>query len=79
MPALGPGPGVVGNLVGGKAGGADFSAQALTAPSGFAGRDGIFRFLPDGVAERGLAVLKVLPRGFEVIGEAPETFQPVTE
>lgn len=60
-------------------GGPDFSAQALTAPSGFAGRDGIFRFLPDGVAERGLAVLKVLPRGFEVIGRAPETFQPVTD
>ena len=60
-------------------GGPDFSAQALTAPSGFAGRDGIFRFLPDGMAERGLAVLKVLPRGFEVIGKAPETFQPVTE
>ena len=60
-------------------GGADFSARALTAPSGFAGRDGIFRFLPDGLAERGLAVLKVLPRGFEVIGKAPETFQPVTE
>ena len=60
-------------------GGPDFSADALTAPSGFAGRDGIFRFLPDGVAERGLAVLKVLPRGFEVVGEAPETFQPVTE
>ncbi len=60
-------------------GGPDFSAVALTAPSGFAGRDGIFRFLPDGAAERGLAVLRVLPRGFEVIGEAPETFQPVTE
>ncbi len=60
-------------------GGADFSAEALTAPRGFAGRDGIFRFLPDGVAERGLAVLKVLPRGFEVIGRAPETFQPVTD
>ncbi len=60
-------------------GGPDFSAVALTSSSGFAGRDGIFRFLPDGVAERGLAVLKVLPRGFEVIGKAPETFQPVTE
>ncbi len=60
-------------------GGPDFSAQALTAPSGFAGRDGIFRFLPEGVAERGLAVLKVLPRGFEVIGKAPETFQPATD
>ncbi len=60
-------------------GGPDFSAEALTAPSGFAGRDGIFRFLPEGVAERGLVVLKVLPRGFEVIGKAPETFQPVTD
>jgi ABC-type branched-subunit amino acid transport system substrate-binding protein len=59
-------------------GGADFSAAALTQPSGFAGHDGIFRFLPDGTAERGLAVLEVGPRAATVVSPAPETFaQPI--
>jgi len=55
--------------------GPDFSATAITVPSGFWGRDGIFRFLPGGVAERGLAVMKVGRRGPEIISRAPETFQ----
>ena len=56
--------------------GSDFSARALTQASGFWGRDGIFRLLPEGVTERGLAVLQVQPRGFKVISEARETFEP---
>jgi len=52
----------------------DFSAATLTAASGFWGRDGIFRFLPDGTVERGLAVLQVEPRGTKIIDPAPETF-----
>jgi ABC-type branched-subunit amino acid transport system substrate-binding protein len=55
--------------------GPDFSAVAITASSGFWGRDGIFRFLPDGVAERGLAVMRVTRKGAEIISRAPETFQ----
>ncbi len=55
--------------------GANFSAAAITVPSGFWGRDGIFRFLPGGLAERGLAVMKVGRRGPEVISRAQETFQ----
>ena len=55
--------------------GPDFSAQAITMPSGFWGRDGIFRFLPSGIAERGLAVMKVGRRDSEVLSRAPETFQ----
>lgn len=54
--------------------GPDFGAEALTAATGFLGRDGIFRFLDDGVAERGLAVLQVLRRGAKVISRAPEAF-----
>lgn len=57
-------------------GGADFSPQALTVPRGFYGRDGVFRFLPEGVAERGLAVLEVRPRGAVVVSEAPQSFGP---
>ncbi len=55
--------------------GPDFSAKAMTVPSGFWGRDGIFRFLPGGVAERGLAVMKVGRHRPETISRAPETFQ----
>lgn len=53
---------------------ADFSAIALSDPSGFAGADGLFRFRPDGIAERGLAVLEVRPRGLRVIDPAPASF-----
>ncbi|MDA1088849.1 MAG: penicillin-binding protein activator [Proteobacteria bacterium] len=55
--------------------GANFSAAAITVPSGFWGRDGIFRFLSSGLAERGLAVMKVGRNGPEVISRAQETFQ----
>jgi len=44
-------------------------------PSGFWGRDGVFRFHAEGVAERGLAVMRVDRHGAEVISRAPETFQ----
>lgn len=56
-------------------GGADFSAATLTTPSGFDGRDGIFRFLSSGVAQRGLAVLQVRARDANVISPAPRTFE----
>jgi ABC-type branched-subunit amino acid transport system substrate-binding protein len=55
--------------------GEEFSAAALTNPSGFAGLDGIFRLRSDGVAERGLAVLEVHRTGTTVIDEAPTSFQ----
>lgn len=55
-------------------GGTAFSRSALTDPSGFAGLDGIFRFGPDNVVERGLAVLEVTPSGAEVIDPAPQSF-----
>ena len=51
----------------------------MTAPNGFAGRDGIFRFHADGVVERGLAVLEVAPEGFRVVSPAPERFAPLTD
>lgn len=52
-----------------------FSPVTLGNPNGFAGIDGIFRFLPDGSAERGLAVVQVNATGIEVISPAPRTFQ----
>lgn len=53
-----------------------FTNQVLSNPDGFAGVDGIFRFLPDGRNERGLAVLEVRRNGPLVIDPAPTSFVP---
>jgi ABC-type branched-subunit amino acid transport system substrate-binding protein len=52
-----------------------FDRVALTQPSGFFGADGIFRLLPDGGNERGLAVLRVTADGFEIQDPAPQSFE----
>lgn len=52
-----------------------FERSALTNPNGFAGIDGIFRFRPDGLVERGLAVLEFNNGKITVIDPAPTTFQ----
>src|SRR5690606_37215313 len=51
-----------------------FSDQSLTTPDGFAGVDGIFRFLPGGQTERGLAVMEMRPGGAVVADPAPASF-----
>lgn len=58
---------------------APFSAQALMSPSGFAGVDGIFRFMPDGLSQRGFAIMQVTRNGTAVARPAPTAFDaPVT-
>jgi len=57
--------------------GPDFSSAARPGPSGFVGASGLFRLLPTGEGERGLAVLAVQPSGFNVIDPAPESFATV--
>ncbi len=52
-----------------------FSAQAIQNPSGFTGVDGLFRFGPDGLVQRGLAVLEVDAGGDKVVSPAPQSFQ----
>lgn len=59
-----------------RAPGDRFTADALTDPDGFAGVDGIFRFMPDGRTERGLAVMEVRAGGAVVIDPAPTSFRP---
>ncbi|MFO1112679.1 MAG: hypothetical protein U1E35_01965 [Rhodospirillales bacterium] len=49
-------------------------AAALTDPSGFYGRDGLFRLTADGLAERRLAILRVDRDGVTVIDEPPRSF-----
>jgi len=53
----------------------DLSESALTNPNGFAGLDGIFRLGPDGLIQRGLAVLEVRRGEAALIDPAPTTFQ----
>jgi len=55
-----------------------YGPEALMLHSGYAGRDGIFRFTEAGTAERGLSVLEVGPRQNRVIDEAPTGFSSET-
>ena len=51
-----------------------FERTQLGQPSGFAGRDGIFRFQADGSVQRGLAVLEVDRHATKVVDPAPQVF-----
>lgn len=51
-----------------------FSRNDLTNPNGFAGLDGVFRFRPDGLVERGLAILEMRGNGSVVVDPAPTRF-----
>jgi ABC-type branched-subunit amino acid transport system substrate-binding protein len=51
-----------------------FSSAALTSPSGFAGVDGIFRFLPDGLSERSFAIMQVTKDGPVLVHDGATTF-----
>ena len=51
-----------------------FSEDVLTASSGFAGIDGIFRFRADGTNERGLAIMRVTSSGGQPIAPPPRSF-----
>jgi ABC-type branched-subunit amino acid transport system substrate-binding protein len=51
-----------------------YTPTAITNPRGFAGIDGIFRFRPDGLSERGLAVLEIRSGKPKVVDPAPTAF-----
>ncbi len=52
-----------------------FDRNSISNPNGFAGIDGIFRFRPDGTAERGLAILEYRRGNITIVDDAPTTFQ----
>lgn len=54
--------------------GAPISREALTQSAGFAGVSGVFRFLPDGTNQRGLAVATIRGNQVVVIDPAPRSF-----
>ena len=51
-----------------------YDRASLTNPNGFSGLDGVFRFRPDGLVERALAVLELTTTGPTVIDPAPTRF-----
>ena len=61
----------------GQQGPGGYSSGAILNPNGFEGVDGVFRFRPEGPAQRGLAVLEV--RGGAAVPVSPplDTFQQV--
>jgi ABC-type branched-subunit amino acid transport system substrate-binding protein len=50
------------------------SRSALENSEGFAGSDGLFRFLSNGAIERGLAIIEVRPTEVTVLDPAPRRF-----
>jgi ABC-type branched-subunit amino acid transport system substrate-binding protein len=51
-----------------------FTEATITNPEGFQGMNGLFRFRPNGLVERGLAILRVTTSGVEVEEPAPSRF-----
>lgn len=51
------------------------SRESLTQPAGFQGVNGVFRFMPDGTNERGLAVATVEDKQVQIVSPAPQGFQ----
>ena len=54
-----------------------FDPNEITAPQGFSGRDGIFRFSPEGYAQRGLSVYQVRDRDTREIQKSPNSFDNI--
>jgi branched-chain amino acid transport system substrate-binding protein len=65
-------------ILGSQEGGAKFDRDTLTSESGFAGIGGLFRFLPDGTAERSLEVREVGPNESKIVDPARESFESLT-
>ncbi len=60
------------------ANGPDYSIPALTDRNGFLGVDGIFRLLPEGIAERAFTIHEVARNGLNTRRSAPQSFTAVT-
>ena len=58
--------------------GPDYSIPALTDRNGFLGVDGIFRLLPEGIAERAFTIHEVARNGLNTRRSAPQSFTAVT-
>jgi len=61
-----------------SAGAQRFSTGVLTNRDGFLGIDGLFRFLSNGLNERGLAIYQVTGSGAQMVAPAPRDFRSGT-
>ena len=57
-------------------GGGKFDLSEILSPRGFTGRDGLFRFLAEGITQRGLTVQQVKRARNQVIDPPPSGFGP---
>ncbi len=55
--------------------GQGYDRSAILNPNGFSGIDGIFRFRPDGLVDRGLAILEIRSGTAVTVDDSPRTFQ----
>ncbi len=55
--------------------GLTYNTEDITNPNGFEGVDGIFRFRPDGLIDRALAILIYEDKQIKILERAPTTFQ----
>jgi ABC-type branched-subunit amino acid transport system substrate-binding protein len=53
-----------------------FAEPVLTNPAGFSGADGVFRFKPDGLNDRALAVLEIRNGAAAPVSPAPKALSP---
>ena len=58
----------------GRFGAERFKDATLTSSSGFIGIDGVFRLLPSGLNERGLAVYEIGGGAAKIVDPAPKSF-----
>ena len=59
--------------------GARLHPSRLTQASGFSGVTGLFRLLPNGLNQRGLALMTITANGLETLDPAPSRFDDVTD
>ena len=55
-----------------------FSLPRLTQPGGFSGVTGLFRLLPNGLNQRGLALMTITADGLDTLDPAPSRFDDLT-
>ena len=52
----------------------NFDQKILAYRQGFFGVEGLFRLMPNGVSERGLAIMEVRKNGVQLLKDAPKYF-----
>lgn len=54
----------------------DYSQEIMTNPTGYLGVEGLFRFRPNGLADRGYEIREIVKGGEKTVRPAPDRFAP---